>query len=70
MVLRQNVSYDVYGTFCMESEGQTQQLTQTSHATQTWQEELFYSGQTLPRTRSVSLEETCLLLIHCKSESG
>lgn len=21
MVLRQNVSYDVYGTFCMESEG-------------------------------------------------
>lgn len=24
MVLRQNVSYDVYGTFCVEPEGQTQ----------------------------------------------
>lgn len=24
MVLRQNVSYDVYGTFCMESEEKTQ----------------------------------------------
>lgn len=44
MVLRQNVSYDVYGTFCMESEGQTQQLTQTYHATQTWLETVFHSG--------------------------
>lgn len=44
MVLRQNVSYDVYGTFCMESEGQTQQLTQTCHASHSWQETSFCAG--------------------------
>lgn len=36
MVLWENVSYDVYGTFCMESVRQTQQLKPTGHEAQTW----------------------------------
>lgn len=41
MVLRQNVSYDVYGTFCMESEEETQKTYPNMSCNS---DQMFYSG--------------------------
>lgn len=70
MVLRQNVSYDVYGTFCVESEGHTQQLTQTWHATQAWLKTVLFRINTSEKVKVIPTKKVVLKLIHCKSQSG